>query len=402
MKRLLIALTILALLTVAGHPTLAGNNNMELGIWNLERSHGVGHETLRAEPQGEAWNVEHTAGDNVWSQCSQGMGGSNVMALALSPDYANDYTLFAGTRDGVFKSTDGGDSWSAVNTGLTNLIVLSLALSPGYATDHSLFAGIYGGGVCKSTDGGASWSTVNTDLTSLYVFALALSPGYVTDLTLFAGTWNGVFKSTNGGASWSVTGLPSVWVSALVLSPSYATDHTIFAGNRSWYSGGHVVYGGVCKSSDGGDSWSDVNTGLTNRNVYALALSPGYATDHTIFTGTEGGGVFRSSDGGDSWNAVNMGLANLSVQALVLSPGDTNDHTLFAGTWGGVFKSTDGGAFWMAMNEGLGNLFIPSLALTPTSPRTIFAGTVGSSIWQYTLLRPYQLWLLRVLKGYGM
>jgi len=162
------------------------------------------------------------------------------------------------------------------------------------------------------------------------------------------------------------------------------------------------VYGGVCKSSDGGDSWSDVNTGLTNRNVYALTLSPGYVSDQTLFAGTEGGGVFRSSDGGDSWSAVNAGLANLSAQALALSPGYITDHALFAGTLGGVFKSTDGGAFWMAMNEGLGDLFIQSLAITPTSKRTIFAGTVGGTAWQYTLLRPYNLWLLRLLKGYGM
>jgi len=27
---------------------------------------------------------------------------------------------------------------------------------------------------------------------------------------------------------------------------------------------------------------------------------------------------------------------------------------------------------------------------------------VGGSVWQYTLTKPYQLWLLRLLKGYGM
>jgi photosystem II stability/assembly factor-like uncharacterized protein len=348
MKRLLIVLTILALLTVAGHPTLAVNN--------------VEHPDTGGRVRPETWNMEHMAGDNFWTQCSQGMWGGGISALALSPDYATDRIIFAGVQDwvggSIFKSTDGGASWSA--TGLTGHGFSALALSPGYASDQTLFAGTGNGGVFKSTDGGASWSAVNTGLTTLSISTLALSPGY-------------------------------------------ATDHTLFAGNRSWYSGGHVVYGGVCKSSDGGDSWSDVNTGLTNRNVYALALSPGYATDLTLFAGTEGGGVFRSSDGGASWIAVNAGLTNLDVRGLALSAAYAIDHNLFAGAYGGgVFKSTDGGAFWMAMNEGLGNLFIQSLALTSASPRTIFAGTVGSSIWQYTLLRPYQLWLLRVLKGYGM
>ena len=49
------------------------------------------------------------AGDNVWVQSSQGMWGGDVSALALSPSFASDNTLFAGTYGGgVFKSTDGG------------------------------------------------------------------------------------------------------------------------------------------------------------------------------------------------------------------------------------------------------------------------------------------------------
>ena len=75
MKRLWIILTILALLAGPGNPTPA------------------------------------LAGDNVWTQCSQGMYGGYVNALALSPGYATDHTLFAGTElHGVFKSTDGGGS----------------------------------------------------------------------------------------------------------------------------------------------------------------------------------------------------------------------------------------------------------------------------------------------------
>jgi photosystem II stability/assembly factor-like uncharacterized protein len=391
MKRLLIVLTILALLAVLGYPTLARNNNVE-------------HET---------WNLEHTAGDNVWTQCSQGMWGGNVEALALSPGYASDSTLFAGTvYGGVFKSTDGGASWSAVNTGLPApdvLDVYALALSPGYASDHTLFAGT-SGGAFKSTDGGASWSAVNTGLTYLVVGALVLSPSYATDHTLFAGSY-GVYKSTDGGTSWNAvnTGLPSggtfpLSVQALALSPGYASDHTLFVGVYWEYYCGWMEYCpafGVFKSTDGGASWTAA--GLYGWDLSALALSPGYATDGTVFAGTHGDGVFKSSDGGASSSAVNTGLTNLRVEALALSPGYASDHTLFAGTiGGGVFKSTDGGAFWSAMNEELGNLNIWSLALTPTFPRTLFAGTDGSSVWQYTLLRPYNLWLPVVFKGYGM
>jgi hypothetical protein len=83
---------------------------------------------------------------------------------------------------------------------------------------------------------------------------------------------------------------------------------------------------------------------------------------------------------------VNTGLTTLGVGDIALSPGYASDRTLFAATnGGGVFKSTDGGASWSAMNEGLESLYIWSLALTATPPRTLFAGTSGMSVWQYTL-----------------
>jgi hypothetical protein len=48
-----------------------------------------------------------------------GLTDLNVRAVALSPSYTADHTLFAGTRDGVFKSTDGGASWNRMITGFT-------------------------------------------------------------------------------------------------------------------------------------------------------------------------------------------------------------------------------------------------------------------------------------------
>jgi hypothetical protein len=44
-----------------------------------------------------------------------------VSALAVDP--AAPTTLYAGTRNGVFKSTNGGESWEAVHTGLPENIL---------------------------------------------------------------------------------------------------------------------------------------------------------------------------------------------------------------------------------------------------------------------------------------
>ena len=131
--------------------------------------------------------------------------------------------------------------------------------------------------------------------------------------------------------------------------------------------------------------------------MYALAISPNYPSDNTIFAGT--GGVFKSTNGGSSWSPVNTGLTSLAVMALAISPNYPSDNTIFAGTWGGVFKSINGGSSWSAMNAGLGNLTIWALALTPITPRTLFAGTVGSSVWQYTSIE-YKIYLPLIMKNY--
>jgi hypothetical protein len=53
----------------------------------------------------------------------------------------------------------------------------------------------------------------------------------------------------------------------------------------------------------------------------------------TLYAGTYGGGVFKSTNGGTTWSAFNTGLTNLDVYALAI-----NSTMLYAGTWyGGAF-----------------------------------------------------------------
>jgi photosystem II stability/assembly factor-like uncharacterized protein len=208
------------------------------------------------------------------------------------------------------------------------------------------------------------------------VRALAINP--TTPTTLYAGTdggcptacGGGVFQSTDGGGSWSAvnTGLTSKNVLALAINPT--TPTTLYAGTYS---------GGVFQSTDGGGSWSAVNTGL-NTQVYALAINP--TTPTTLYAGTFGG-VFRSTDGGSSWSAVNTGLTMLNVFTLAINP--TTPTTLYAGPGGGgVFQSTDGDSSWSAVNTGLTTLDVRALAINPTAPTTLYAGTNGGGVFQST------------------
>jgi hypothetical protein len=61
----------------------------------------------------------------------------------------------------------------------------------------------------------------------------------------------------------------------------------------------------------------------------------------TLYVGSEGGGVFKSSDGGDHWRAVNTGLGELTVDGLAMDPG--NPGVLYACGPNGVYKTLTGG-----------------------------------------------------------
>ena len=119
---------------------------------------------------------------------------------------------------------------------------------------------------------------MSTGLENLDVLALALDP--TTPTTLYAGTLRRRRLQDHGrgrelgehGAEWRSC------VAALALDPT--TPTTVYAGTSQ----------GVFKTTDGGGSWSPMNTGLrcavlTSCDVLALALDP--TTPTTLYAGTD-------------------------------------------------------------------------------------------------------------------
>ena len=131
-----------------------------------------------------------------------------------------------------------------------------------------------------------------------------------------------------------------------------------------------LVVCGVSLAEAGVNVWT--SNGPEGGSISALAIDP--TTPTTLYAGTQGGGVFKSTNGGASWSAVNTGLVASHVFALVIDP--TTPTTLYAGTDVGVFKSTNGGGSWSAVNTGLTDFaFVSALAIDPMTATTLYAGT---------------------------
>jgi parallel beta-helix repeat protein len=239
-----------------------------------------------------------------WTRVDGGVTSRNIQALAISPVYTSDGHIFAATEgDGVFGSTNGGAAWSTRNGGLTNPWLKGLAISPNYGVDRTLFA-ITWDRIFKSINQGYAWNVVSSGVIDGGVEVLTVSPNYSQDQTLFAGAWGQCqttrmfWKSTDGGSNWQSFGTTENWcvIHTLVVSPNYAADQTLFVGTLH----------GVFKSSNGGTSWLSMHPA---NNSHALAISPAYAGDQTLFVGQDGGSIYRSVNGGSTWTEVSTALS---------------------------------------------------------------------------------------------
>jgi photosystem II stability/assembly factor-like uncharacterized protein len=228
--------------------------------------------------------------------------------------------------------------------------VYALAASPDYETDKTCFAakasGMYG-----SRDGGASWKFLYSSLNlqaPLQTIGAVVSPEFEKDPCVFAGVPGGILRSKDGGETWTLATIsnPAPFISALAVSPNFENDCTVFAG---------TMEDGVFRSVDQGANWVAWNFGLFDRIVYALVVSPNYSRDREVFVGTETG-VFKSTSSGRGWRDMDFPMEAAPVLSLAISPDYGQDGTLFAGTESsGLFVSNDRGKHWKAV-ESLPNL----------------------------------------------
>ena len=133
----------------------------------------------------------------------------------------------------------------------------------------------------------------------------------------------------------------------------------VFASNDVMFTG--TLGSGVYKSEDYGNTWVQINNGLTDLYVYSLAMN----SNGGIFTGTENGYVFYTSNNGLSWSRTNLN-AGSKVKALAIAP----SGSIFAGLENdGIYRSQNNGSSWERVKE---QIDIYSIAVNNNG--VIFAG----------------------------
>src|SRR5579862_7114707 len=89
--------------------------------------------------------------------------------------------------------------------------IVTVAVSPNFAQDQTVFAstdllsikfGVYA--LMKSTDAGATWSALGGLPRNTRMQTIAFSPAYAADQTIFVASLQGLFRTTNQGTSWTM------------------------------------------------------------------------------------------------------------------------------------------------------------------------------------------------------
>jgi PKD repeat protein len=117
------------------------------------------------------------------------------------------------------------------------------------------------------------------------------------------------------------------------------------------------------KSTDGGVTWQQVNTGMGNATVSKLLIHP---LNHEILYAATSSGVYKTDNGGASWSNLSGGG---NWKDMVFKPGDP--MTIYAVTGAALHRTQDGGSTWTQLSTGSGgNRGV--VAVTPANPEIVY------------------------------
>lgn len=269
-----------------------------------------------------------------------------IADIAIHPDDENLWYVAVGSG-GVWKTKNAGTTWQPIFDDQSSYSTGCVTIDPN--NSNTVWVGTgenvggrhvgFGDGVYKSTDGGQSWKNMGLK-ESEHISRIIVHPDSSNIIWVAAQgpLWNiggerGLYKSTDGGKNWKKTLGDDEWVGAtdLVIDPRnpdvlYAATWQRHRSVAAYLGGGPGT--GIYKSTNGGESWNELESGLPKSNMgkIGLALSPQqpdivYAA---VTLDRTKGGVFKSDNGGQSWekmsDAVAGGTGPHYYQELYASP----------------------------------------------------------------------------------
>lgn len=393
--------------------------------------------------------LKSTNGGSTWINYTSGLPSSTYFSrLKIRPNNSNQLLAALG-NNGLYRSTNGGQNWTQILSGRVDDVVFS----PSGDTAFAVGSGI---GIRRSTNGGQTFATFGSDLPSgtRTHFDLSQTNPAIMYAAVYSSSNVNIYKSTNYGVNWtSITPTSNfqnlagqawydlycfvnpknpnkVYVGTIDIFRS--TDGSTFTNITNGYSGGYVHVdqhylffhptnentfivcndGGIWRTTDNGNTFTNLNQNLTLTQFYRIAASPfnpgrilggtqdngtqqtfstlnwsaAYGGDggevcfnpfdqNFILGETQNGGIFRTTNGGASWNQAQSGL-NVSESVAWVAP--IIAHPTVSGTFftarTSVYKTTNNGGSWTAISSPVNGTYpIREMAISKTNPNIMYA-----------------------------
>ncbi len=307
-------------------------------------------------PAGGCWRKD---GPGQWFSTTDELPTLGVSSIVV--DWSNPDRVFIGTGDrdagdaagmGVFKSEDAGETWQPWNNGMGNTTVGRMIQHP---DDADIIYAASGSGIWKTTDAGANWFQAHSGGYKEIVF----KPGDPSTLYIGGGAF--VWRSTDDGVTWTkmengiTTGSRSV-IAVTEDDPEYV--YVLLSNGDS--------YKGLWRSTDGGDSFTNMSTtpnimswgctgGSGGQAWYDLDIAADPNDKDIVYAG--GVNCFKSVNGGVTWEISSHWWGDCSVPAvhadLHVLEYNPLDGRLYAGNDGGIYYTENGGTSWPEITDGL-------------------------------------------------
>jgi photosystem II stability/assembly factor-like uncharacterized protein len=213
---------------------------------------------------------------------------------------------------------------------------------------RTLYATIYGGGAYKSTDAAKGWKAINKGLKTG-------ENDHFTDIRLHR-------------------------------------DGTLFAlcGAKKDERNLPVAFGGLFKSTDRGESWTDLTEELKLYHPYGFDVHPAdsriiYLCASAVPRHHDQAGVYKSADGGKTWEKLKIDLppggpSYLHASYPSIDPYQPQRVWISTGTHG-LFVTTDAGKTFKEV-KGVPFRGVNRVTVDPEDHATIWCSSFGGGIWR--------------------
>ena len=320
-----------------------------------------------------------------------------VIAFAVDPNDRTKYYV-AVASGGVWKTVNAGTTWTPVFENEGAFSIGAVALDPknpstvwvGTGERNSQRSVGYGDGVYRSDDGGKSWRNVGLK-TSEHIGRIAIDPrdSNVVFVAAQGPLWSaggerGLYKTTDGGKTWKavISISENTGVTDVVIDP--ADPDTVYA--ATWQRRRHfytLINGGpesaIHKSTDGGNTWTKLRSGLPPGDLGRIGLSISPANTNVVYATVEASGnlsgIFRSNDRGATWERTSPSIAQGMYYGQIVADPKNVDRIYIPNV---VFQvSDDAGRTQRALGERLKHVDNHAIWVDPNNTDYLLVGCDG-------------------------